>query len=250
MPLIESESLVLKSYSLAEADKIVVLLTRDHGIVRGVAKGAKRLKSRFGSGLEPFSVVSATYFQKESAELVSIQRIDLVASSFAAAGSPEFLSKFAYLTELLIAFSPPHDPNETLYRMTRACLDAAAGDGMALEAVGVYFQLWLLRLAGYLPDWHSCGGCRRVFGEGDASSMSSDHHLYCAACRRTSGAAVFAARKRSIALSGRRLPPSDFASEWASDGDQLRELSSLLRQVASRSLGREVSGEMNLAATR
>src|SRR5688572_12649070 len=105
MPLIESESLVLKSYSLAEADKIVVLLTRDHGIVRGVAKGAKRLKSRFGSGLEPFSVVTAAYFQKETAELVSIQRIDLVASSFAAAGDPEFLSKFAYLTELLIAFS-------------------------------------------------------------------------------------------------------------------------------------------------
>ena len=64
MALIETESLVLKSYNLAEADKIVVLLTHDHGVVRGVAKGAKRLKSKFGSGLEPFSVVHSTYFQK------------------------------------------------------------------------------------------------------------------------------------------------------------------------------------------
>ena len=57
MSLIETESLVIKSYNLAEADRIVVFLTREHGMVRGVAKGAKRLKSKFGSSLEPFSVV-------------------------------------------------------------------------------------------------------------------------------------------------------------------------------------------------
>lgn len=250
MPLIESESLVLKSYSLAEADKIVVLLTRDHGIVRGVAKGAKRLKSRFGSGLEPFSVVAVTYFQKETVELVSIQRIDLVASSFASAGDPEFLTKFAYLTELLIAFSPPQDPNETLYRMTRACLDAAAADGPGLEAIGVYFELWLLRLAGYLPDWNSCKECRRAFNENDIASVTGDHHLLCSACRRASGSAMLSGRIRAAAASGWRLPPSEFAREWASEREHLRALSSILRQVASRSLGREVSVEMDLLATR
>ncbi|HBR56430.1 MAG TPA: DNA repair protein RecO, partial [Blastocatellia bacterium] len=55
MPIFESESFVLKSYSLAEADRIVVFYTRNYGIVRGVAKGAKRLNSKFGSTLEPFS---------------------------------------------------------------------------------------------------------------------------------------------------------------------------------------------------
>ncbi|MEO7658802.1 MAG: DNA repair protein RecO [Pyrinomonadaceae bacterium] len=114
MPLIETESLVIKSYNLAEADRIVVLLTHDHGVVRGVAKGAKRLKSKFGSGLEPFSVVRATYYEKESSDLVSIQRIDLVRSNFSAASNPDFLQKFSYLADLLITFSPPHDPNETL----------------------------------------------------------------------------------------------------------------------------------------
>ena len=64
MPLIETESLVIKSYGLAEADRIVVLLTQEHGMIRGVAKGAKRLKSKFGSGLEPFSVVKVEYFEK------------------------------------------------------------------------------------------------------------------------------------------------------------------------------------------
>ena len=77
MGLIETEGLVLKSYSLAEADKIVVFLTQEHGLVRGVAKGAKRLKSKFGGSLEPFSIVRLTYFQKEDRELVSIQQSEI-----------------------------------------------------------------------------------------------------------------------------------------------------------------------------
>src|SRR3954453_14959839 len=144
MPLVETDSLVLKSYNLAESDRIVVLLTRDHGVVRGVAKGAKRLKSKFGSGLEPFSVVNATYFQKEAVELVSLQKTDLITSNFTAASEPAFLQKFSYLADLLITFSPPHDPNETLYRMARACIDAAAANRETLLATGVYFELWLL----------------------------------------------------------------------------------------------------------
>src|SRR6476646_6680033 len=109
MPLVETEGVILKTYNLAEADKIVLLLTRDHGIVRGVAKGAKRLKSRFGSGLEPFSEIRATYFQKENIELVSFQRTDLIRSNFAVAADPAFLQKFSYLADLLISVQPPHD---------------------------------------------------------------------------------------------------------------------------------------------
>ena len=78
MSLVETESLILKTYSLAEADRIVVLLTRDHGVVRGVAKGAKRLLSKFGSGLETFSSVRVTYFQKEVLELVAVEKVDLL----------------------------------------------------------------------------------------------------------------------------------------------------------------------------
>ncbi|MEQ1645716.1 MAG: DNA repair protein RecO, partial [Pyrinomonadaceae bacterium] len=103
MSLIETESIILRSYNLAEADKIVVLLTRDHGIVRGVAKGAKRLKSKFGSGLEPFSFVNSTYFEKDTSDLVSIQKIEIDESNFAAASDPDFLQKFSYLGDLLVS---------------------------------------------------------------------------------------------------------------------------------------------------
>src|SRR5438876_7518448 len=184
MPLIETEGLVIKSYNLAEADRIVVFLTRDHGVIRGVAKGAKRLKSKFGSGLEPFSVVQLTYFQKDAVELVSIQKADLVRSYFAAAGNPDFLQKFSYLCDLLITFSPPHDPNEKMYRMVRACLETASIDPASLLSVGVYFELWLLRLAGYLPDWSRCDKCKRVLDDPEAADVRHNFHLVCGNCRK------------------------------------------------------------------
>ena len=247
MSLIETESLVLKSYNLAEADKIVVFLTHDHGVVRGVAKGVKRLKSKFGSGLEPFSIVRVTYFQKEVTELVSIQNVELVRSYFTAAGDPEFLQKFSYLSELLITFSPPHDPNETLYRMATTCLETAADDLGSLLSIGVYFELWLLRIAGYLPDWGSCTQCNRTFDESEDASLASNFHLMCGACRRTSGSRVIGATNRAMYAATRRLSPQQFAEYTSEMDSQLKDLSQILKRIISHSIGREVTGEISLA---
>src|SRR5689334_10691121 len=121
MPLFETDCIVLRSYSLSEADRIVVFYTQDHGLIRGVAKGAKRLNSKFGSTLEPFCELRIEYFQKEDRDLVSIQKTDLIRSSFSIASDPESLSTFSYLADLLLEFTPPHDPNDVLHRMLRAC---------------------------------------------------------------------------------------------------------------------------------
>ena len=59
---VDSEAIVLRTYDLAEADKIVVCLTREAGVVRAVARGARRLKSRFGGGLEPFTLIRLSYY--------------------------------------------------------------------------------------------------------------------------------------------------------------------------------------------
>lgn len=246
MALIETESLVIKNYNLAEADRIVVFLTRDHGVVRGVAKGAKRLKSKFGSSLEPFSVVKLEYFQKDSVELVSIQKAELLQSYFAAAANPDFLQKFSYLGDLLVAISPPHDPNETLYRMVKAAIETASADAECLLSVGVYFELWLLRLAGYMPDWSKCDQCERTFENTEGTFMRDNYHPVCFACSKSSGRTLSAA-SRSIALSARRISPGEFARATCDKSDDLKYLSSILKQMISLSLGREVVGERSLA---
>jgi DNA repair protein RecO (recombination protein O) len=247
MPLVETESLVLKSYNLAEADRIVVFFTRDHGVVRGVAKGAKRLKSRFGSGLEPFSTVNLEYFQKEDRELVSIQRVDLVRSCFAAASDHAFLETFSYIADLLISFVPPHDPNERLYRMVKACIETGSDRSIDLAIIRLYFELWLLRLGGYLPDWNSCGNCKRDFTVDETGFLKSDMHVFCASCTRAQGSQQVTGLHREIFGNVQRLAPSEFAVYAADKVEHAVEVSAALKRLISNVIGKEVANEKSFA---
>ena len=247
MPLHETESLVLKSYALAEADRIVVFFTRDHGIVRGVAKGAKRLQSRFGSTLEPFSIVNLEYFQKEDRELVSIQRVDLLRSCFESASEPRFLQTFSYIADLLTAFVPPQDPNETLYRMVKACLESADGSAGTLSAVRLYFELWLLRLGGYLPDWNACAICKRPLADDESVDLQADFQLFCPACRKSRSNQIIAGPHREVFHMAQRLDPRQFAGFALDKSDIVLEVSNVLKRIISTVIGREVATEKSFA---
>ena len=88
MGIVETQAIVLQTSKLADADKIAVCMTEKAGLVRGVARGARRLKSKFGAGLEPFTLIRLTYFEKESRELVSLNYADIVASPCQRLGLP------------------------------------------------------------------------------------------------------------------------------------------------------------------
>lgn len=248
MGLVETEGIILKTYSLAEADKIVVLLTQNEGLVRGVAKGAKRLKSRFGGGLEPFSVINLTYFQKEERELVSISQIELVRSYFESASDPQFLQKFAYLADLLTEFAPPHDPNETLYRMAKVCLETAAEVPESLESVALYFELWILRLGGYLPDWNKCDECNRQLNFEESAGLQINFHLLCQACQKSRRNWQISSQQRRIFIAAQKSSPGKFIELTENQAEDVREVSSILRRLISNVLGKESVGEKILTA--
>src|SRR5437868_9056889 len=123
MPLHTTQAFILRTYALAEADKVCVFLTRDAGKVRGVAHGARKMKSRFGSALELLTEVVLTYYFKEGRELVSISNCDILQSSFyIASRDVETAGALAYLSELLSEFLPDNEPNERLFRLIKATL--------------------------------------------------------------------------------------------------------------------------------
>ncbi|HXH69449.1 MAG TPA: DNA repair protein RecO [Pyrinomonadaceae bacterium] len=248
MGLVETEGLVLKSYGLAEADKIVVLLTQNEGLVRGVAKGAKRLKSRFGGGLEPFSVVQISYFQKEERELVSISHIELIKSYFEKASDPEFFEKFAYLVELLVEFAPPHDPNEKLYRMAKICLETASENPQNLGSTVVYFELWMLRLGGYLPDWNRCDNCKREFGADEKAALQINFHLQCQSCQKGRNDWQISAAEREIFKNAQKLSPGRFVEFAANKEKNVREVSNTLKRIISNILGRDINAQKKSVA--
>jgi DNA repair protein RecO (recombination protein O) len=251
MPLIESESLVLKSYSLAEADRIIVFFSREQGVIRGVAKGAKRLKSRFGSTFEPLAVVRLTYFQKEDRELVSIQDVELLRSNFAAASDPAYLNAFSYMTDLLITFAPPHDPNERLYRMARACIEAPVAGAHQIGAVRLYFEYWILRLAGFLPDIGQCRVCGKQIGPGDESSISISGHVACGSCWAGAGDHQrILPTEREVFHNVQNLSPADFVVYAEGREPDVEAVSSVLRRMIAAAVGRPTAFSPGIASNK
>src|SRR6266581_7962645 len=124
MGLVNTDAIVLRTYNLAEADRIAVCLTRSAGLVRAVAKGARRMKSRFGAALEPFTLVKLAFYEKENRELVTISTAEILKSRFDLAAEIEGADVLAYIGELVSEFAPPHEANEKMFRMVAACIDA------------------------------------------------------------------------------------------------------------------------------
>lgn len=247
MGLIETDALVLKSYGLSEADKIVVFLTHEFGLVKGVAKGAKRLKSKFGGSLEPFSIVRLQYYQKEERELVSIRQIDLLTSYFEKASEPLFLQKFTYLADLLVEFAPPNDPNEKLFRMAKACLEVADNSAITLDSLILYFEVWLLKLNGYLPNWNNCEICKREIVT-ESANLQINFHLICKMCQKAKSHTLITNEQRNLFNSIQKNSPIKFLEIAEPFPIEIKQVSATLRRIISNILGKDIVSERVLLA--
>lgn len=237
MAVFETEALVLRTYNLAEADKIVVCLSRSAGLIRGVAKGCRKLKNRFGASLEPFTLINLTYYEKEHQELVSFRQTEILRSRFNLSGNASILTGFSYMGDLLIDFSPPHQANDNLYRMALACFEAASQSPDDLESVLRYFEVWLLKIEGFLPDLRACANCHRPFSE-ETIYLGNDLSLRCSECSNGRGSAM-SKRLQSQLRASEKLPPAKFAEESREvPSATKREMAELTFQLIGRVLER------------
>lgn len=213
MPLYTAEALILRTYKLGEADRIVVFLTRDRGKKRGVAKNARRSRRRFGGGLEPMTSGRVSYVERERRELVLLSYVEPLRSPLTAARG-DGLVYVAYFADLIDQWAPEADPNEPLFRLGVSVVEAMAA-GVAPDLLARYFEHWLLRLQGvYQPD----------------PQVSEEAQAFLATARRSS----------PMELSG--LQPSHQA---------LRELEATHRVAIARHLERDLkSGRVLRAAIR
>ncbi|HEY8550635.1 MAG TPA: DNA repair protein RecO [Vicinamibacterales bacterium] len=205
MPLHTTDALILRTYKLNDADRIVVFLTRDRGKKRGVAKGARRLRSRFRGALEPLTRASIVYFEKESRELVSLNEADALRSPLAA-HHPEALGYVGYLAELMDEAAPDSDPNERLFRLGAAVVDALAAD-VPVEPLVRYFEYWLLRLQGVYPSVSACHRCGGPLADG-ARLSSANRVLVCRHCAPPAGASPLSAAAMGFLRAAGALPPA------------------------------------------
>lgn len=236
MPQIETEGIVLRTYNLSDADRIVVVLTKGHGLIRGVANGAKRLKSKFHSSLEFFSRIHLNCFQKEERELVTIRETELIESVFNKLSDPVLFESFAEMADLLIKFTPPNEPNERLFNMTGFCIKAGISDVSGIASVRVYFEIWLLKLGGFLPDWSACGLCGAAISDDQESGLTLDFRAQCKVCG--AGVKRISTEARFLFQQAQRKSPESFAALADKKGDSLKTLGEIVSGITDAVLDR------------
>src|SRR5882672_5990639 len=187
MPLKESEAFVLRSHPMGESDRLVTFLTRGAGKVRGVAKGARRSRRRFGSNLELLSRVRLSYFEREGADLARIEGAELLESFFTLQEDPERGAVLACLAEVADAFAREQQEDEAFFRLLHAVLRAVR-EGLALDPAARYFEIWTLKLHGVLPSLAACGRCGAALTARGAGYDRREGVVLCGRCGRGSGA--------------------------------------------------------------
>jgi DNA repair protein RecO (recombination protein O) len=162
----KTEAVVLRSFRLGEADRVLHLYTLDRGRVGAVAKGIRRTKSRFGARLEPLSHVEALLHQG-SGELQTITGVDLIRSHRPAREEPYRLNVALIGLEAMLRLFTEQEANARAFRALTRFLDLLderrrppdLRARAALDPLALSFQLKLLWLSGYLPHVTSCAEC-------------------------------------------------------------------------------------------
>ncbi len=155
MSLYRDEAIVIRTYKLGEADRIVVLFTKGRGKVRAVAKGVRKTTSRFGARLEPTSHVGLQLY--EGRNLDTITQAETLDHFRAIRDDSERIGRASSLLEAVDHITEEREPNARLYTMLVGALRALAADDHPLIVPGFFWKL--LALEGLSPMVDACVVC-------------------------------------------------------------------------------------------
>src|SRR3954470_3132885 len=159
MRLYRDRAVVLRQHKLGEADRIVTLLTREHGLVRAVAKGVRRTRSKFGARLEPFAHIDVQLHPGRNLDIVTqVQAIDAFASDIVS-DYGRYTCGCAVLETAERLAGEEHAPVPDLHRLTVAALRAVADGNRPRELVLDAYLLRAMGIAGWAPALVECARC-------------------------------------------------------------------------------------------
>lgn len=212
MALKESEAIVLRTYPLRESDLLVTLFTRVEGKVRGVARSAKKSKRRFGGALEPLTYVRAFYDERERQELVRLDSCEVIDSPMATEiGYPRAVA-LGHVAELLDELLPDREASDAVFRLTLSVLKELRGAKLWMAVT--YFELWMTRLMGFLPELSECAVCGRSLDGSRAFYHALADGLVCLDDKRVASSEM-SSESRKIAAQMLRSRVSDFTEiDW------------------------------------
>lgn len=155
-----TEGIVLKTTPFGEADLIVTYLTYDYGVIKTFAKSPRKIKSRFGSSLEPLTLSKIGLWGKEDATLPRLTQSDIVMSFQSIRERFECFLKISEIIELTLNFLPEAEANKNVFSLLLKTLKASEKNCNMLLTI-ILYKIKFLNLIGYAPRLTGCGRCGR-----------------------------------------------------------------------------------------
>ena len=240
MPLLRAKGFVLRNRPLGETDRLVTCFTLEHGKIAGVAKGAGKLRSRFGGSLQPLSLIRLMLFGKETRSLYRIDHTDILTSFQAIRDDWEKVRPALYAVDLVDALLADADPQPQVFALLERLLTSVStGDAARIELWLRLFEARLLTLVGYRPLVERCVICRRSASATGAVSGELGGYI-CPACE----SGVSDARRVSPATL--RLLTRAATLQWGVaerlylSGEQQQELRQVLHELLRGHVRKEV----------
>ncbi len=178
MALYRDSGIVLRTYKLGEADRIIILFTRGHGKVRAVAKGVRRTKSKFGSRLEPGGVVALQLYEGRNLDVVTQVETEQLHANLR--GDMDRFGRATVLLEIVDQVGQEGEPNPALYKLLAGALAELDRDGNRLVVPA--FAAKVLALEGVAPMLEACVNCGST--ERLVSIEIHEGGVLCHNCRR------------------------------------------------------------------
>ena len=208
MPAFEAEAIVLRHYPLSESGRIVVFFTREHGKLRAAADGIKKPKSHLAGPLEPFNHVRIGLWFREGKDLGQIRGVELIDAFPGKAIDLRRIYACSYFAELINEIVQENQANHALFRLLLASMKAGTA-ALPTAALVRYFEIWTLRLNGFLPDFARCSLCEKSIANEGFSVLIESGAARCPACAGGGGFNVSA--KSAAALEKMmKLSPEEF----------------------------------------
>ncbi len=234
MPLKESEAIVLRTYPFRESDLLVTLFTRVEGKVRGVARAAKKSRRRFGGALEPLTYIKVAYEDRERQELARLDACEVLDSPLTSDVSYPRAIALGHVAELLDELLPDREANDAVFRLALSVLAQLRGQDFWMPVT--YFDLWMARLMGYLPELSECLTCGRALNGSRAYFHALADGLICQEHKRLASSEI-SAESRKLAAQMLRVPLSSVnAAALQKSGADLRKflLQTLERHIEKK----------------
>ncbi|HLI77251.1 MAG TPA: DNA repair protein RecO [Acidobacteriaceae bacterium] len=249
------EAIVLRTWPFGEADLLVSLLTREQGVIKGVARHAMRSRRRFGGALEPGTYVTAQYAERPREDLVRLDSFEILWSPLRAPIDWRRMAGLQLVVEVLEQALPEQAPEDNVFRLALTVLQAMepfeqgvpgeiqAAEGEPAWLAVTYFCVWMCRLMGWWPELGHCAVCGLDLRGGAVWWSPVADGVTCADDRRPGSRGLPA---RSVAESSRiareSLPQMLREDSWP------RDRASDLREFATALLERHLEKRIRSAA--